>query len=64
LAGAVLVGYDMAVAKVRNWLHTLGFAFAIAISLYIILDLEYPRLGLIRVDAFDQALVVLRESMK
>jgi hypothetical protein len=28
------------------------------------LDLEYPRLGSIRIDAFDQALRDLRESMK
>jgi hypothetical protein len=27
-------------------------------------DIEYPRLGFIRVDAFDQALVELRETMK
>jgi hypothetical protein len=27
-------------------------------------DLEYPRLGLIRVDAVDQVLADLRESMK
>jgi hypothetical protein len=27
-------------------------------------DLEYPRLGLIRVDAVDRALVELRDSMK
>lgn len=35
-----------------------------AVSVYVILDLEFPRLGLIRVDAFDQALVELRASMK
>ena len=33
-------------------------------QLYVILDIEYPRLGLIRVDAFGQVLVELRESMK
>jgi hypothetical protein len=35
-----------------------------AVSVYVILDIEYPRLGLIRVDAFDQALVDLRNNMK
>lgn len=29
-----------------------------------ILDLEYPRLGLIRVDAFDRALIHLRQTME
>ena len=42
----------------------LGFTAVIALSVYIILDLEFPRLGLIRFGAFDQALVSLRESMK
>ena len=31
---------------------------------YLIFDLEYPRFGLIRVDADDQVLYELRESMK
>jgi len=39
------------------------FALAMTVAVYIILDIEYPRLGLIRIDAFDQALVDLRESM-
>jgi hypothetical protein len=34
-----------------------------AVTVYIIVDLEHPRLGLIRVDAFDQVLVDLRNSM-
>jgi hypothetical protein len=41
----------------------LGFALVIAFAVFVILDIEYPRLGLIRVDAFDQALVDLRVSM-
>lgn len=63
LAGGVMVGYEMSGAQSRSWLHILGFALAIAVSFYIILDLEYPRLGLFRIDTFDQALVSLRESM-
>jgi hypothetical protein len=30
---------------------------------YVIFDLEYPRLGLIRIGVFDQVLVDVRESM-
>ena len=36
----------------------------ISIAIYVILDLEYPRFGLIRVDASDQVLVDLRQSLK
>jgi hypothetical protein len=31
---------------------------------YIIIDLEYPRTGLIRVHSADQVLVDLRQTMK
>jgi hypothetical protein len=44
--------------------HMLAFAAIMAVTVYVILDLEYPRLGLIRVDAADQVLVDLRDSMK
>jgi len=64
LVSALLSGYGMAGGKSRSWLHMLSFAFIIAITVYVVLDLEYPRLGLIRVDAFDQTLVDLRNSMK
>jgi len=64
LASALLAGYDMAGAKSRNWIYMIGFAATVAVAVYVILDMEFPRLGLIRVDAFDQALIELRESMK
>ena len=64
LASALLAGYGMAGGKSRNWLHMIGFATVMAVAVYVIIDLEFPRLGLIRVDAFDQALVELRASMK
>ena len=64
LVGALLVGYGMAGAASRNWVHTIGFALVLAVAVYVILDLDFPRLGLIRVDDFDQALAELRRSMK
>jgi hypothetical protein len=63
LASALLAGYGM-VGKSRSWLHILCFAFVISVTVFVILDLEYPRLGLIRIEAFDQALVDLRNNMK
>ena len=41
-----------------------GFAAAMTLAVYVILDIEYPRLGLIGVDAVDQVMVELRGSMK
>jgi hypothetical protein len=64
LAGALLAGYGMAGGRSRSWIHVVGFAATIAIAIYVILNLEYPRAGLIRIDRFDQALVDLRASMR
>jgi hypothetical protein len=63
LAASLLAGYGMTGSKVRRWFHMLGFALVMAFAVYVILDIEYPRLGLIQVAAFDQALVDLRASM-
>lgn len=60
---AMLAGYGMAPGRERSWTHMLGFAFITAIAVYVILDLEFPRLGFIRVDAADRVLVELRQSM-
>ena len=64
LVSSLLAGYGMAGGKSRSLLHMVCFAVVIAVAVYVILDLEYPRAGLIRVGAFDQALMELRQSMK
>jgi hypothetical protein len=64
LASSLLAGHGMAGSGSRRWLHMLVFAATMSMTLYVILDLEFPRLGLIRLDAFDHVLVEVRESMK
>ena len=64
LAGALLAGFGTAGSKRRTWLHTIGFAALMTISIYVILDLEFPRFGMIRVDSLDQLLVDVRNGMK
>lgn len=64
LVSALLAGYGMAGSRSPSWLHMIGFAAVMALAVYIIVDLEYPRLGVIRVDAFDQALIDVRSSMR
>jgi hypothetical protein len=63
LASSLLAGFGMAGGNRRTWIHMLGFALVMAVAVYVIVDMEFPRLGLIRVDAFDQVLVDLRQSM-
>ena len=64
LVCALLAGYEMGASAARSWLHICGFAVILAFTLYVILDFEYPRLGLIRIDDFDRFLVQVRASMK
>jgi len=54
--GALLVGYDTSPNKDRGWFHVMVFAGILSLTVYVIVDLEFPRLGLIRVDAADQVL--------
>ncbi len=61
---ALLAGYGMAGSKERSWLHVLGFSLVLSLTVYVILDLEYPRIGLIRIDAADQILRDVRKSME
>jgi hypothetical protein len=64
LAGALLAGYGMGVSSARNWFHGFAFVLVITLAIYVILDLEFPRVGLIRVQGFDKVMVDLREGMK
>jgi hypothetical protein len=64
LGCSLLAGVGLATSNRRNWLHMTAFAAITAVTVYVILDLEFPRLGLIRVDAADLVLIELRESMK
>jgi hypothetical protein len=64
LASALLAGFGMAGNKKRNWTHMLAFAATLSFATYVILDLEFPRRGLIRIDQYDQVLIAVRDSMK
>jgi hypothetical protein len=63
IVSSVFVGFGSAGSGARSTVHSLAFAVVLAIVLYVIVDLEFPRLGLIRVDSMDRLLVELRESM-
>lgn len=64
LVCALFAGYGMAASESRSWVHVVGFATVLAITVYVIVDLEYPRLGLFRVSEFDQLLAEVRASMR
>ena len=64
LGAALLAGYQSAGEKGYDWPHKIGFAAIVAFTVYVILDIEYPRLGFVRLDAIDQVLVNVRAGMK
>jgi hypothetical protein len=63
LAGSLLVGYGMAGGKMHNWFHSFAFIVTITLAMYLILDFEFPSVGLIRLGPFDQVLLNLQQNM-
>jgi hypothetical protein len=60
---ALMAGYSMKPGS-RDWLYTIGLALAVTLTVYTIMDVEYPRRGLIRLRHTDDTLISLRDSMK
>jgi len=61
---SALAGYTISFSRTRDWMQILTFAFVLGIAIYVILDYEYPRIGLIRIDPVDRLLVQVLEKMK
>jgi hypothetical protein len=61
---ALFAGYGMAAERHRSWAHIIGFAAIVMLTVYVIIDLENPRVGLIRIDAYDQLLSQVRQTMR
>lgn len=64
LISAFLAGYSMAKYKTRSSLHVILYAALMVITIYIAIDMEYPRFGLIRLDSFDQFLISVQTKMR
>ena len=64
LASAFLVGQSMSANQRRPLSYMVMFCVTISAITFIILDLEYPRLGLIKIDIGDKVLVETLESLK
>jgi hypothetical protein len=64
LGGSLLAGFGMAAAKARSWIHMVIFAATLGVTLYVVTDMEFPRLGLIRVENFDRFLAEAHDRMR
>jgi hypothetical protein len=59
----VLAGHAMARRPRRSWLHMLLISAIISLTITVMFDFNYPRYGVIRIDAADRVFLQLRESM-
>lgn len=60
--GAFLVGYNAAEHKQRYPLHSLSYVLLTAFTIYIIMNIEYPRIGFIGMPSIDKVLIDLRDN--
>ncbi len=62
---SLLAGYGLAGARPwSHFLHKAGFALVVTGIIYIVIDYDYPRFGLIRIDFTDRALEETIKGMK
>jgi hypothetical protein len=64
LASALLVGHSLSAAGRASLIHLIVFVCVVTSAVYVILDFEYPRIGLIREDHVDAVLNEMLEKMK
>lgn len=62
LVSSLFAGYGTA-GKSRSAIHRWGLAAVLSLALYVIIDLEFPRVGFIRLDAADSVMRDVRASM-
>jgi hypothetical protein len=63
LTGSFLVGYDQSSSK-RSKIFVIGFAFMTSVTIYLILELDRPRSGLINLNDAQQYMVNLRSMVE
>lgn len=63
LLSGFVAGFGMARGH-RNWLSILAYASIVTLTMYVMIDMEYPRAGLIRIGAADLAMTTLRDSIQ
>lgn len=64
LVGAMLVGVSTAQGEGRNWIYRLVFATVVSAAIHVVIDMEYPRTGIVSTQAADSLLLELRDRMK
>lgn len=64
ILSGLLVGYAMAKRRDRSSVHIAVYGIMLALTIYVVLDIDHPRFGVIRIDVAYQPLNELRQSIK
>jgi hypothetical protein len=64
MMAALLAGYGMAAHSTLPIMHSVIFAAAVSITIYVIVDLEYPRFGFFNPDPTNRVLVETLHGMR
>lgn len=62
---SVIAGYATSISNQRSWLHVLAFTLVAVITVFVVLEIEFPRIGVLTIEnSYDQVLIDLRDSMQ
>ncbi|MFP2924359.1 hypothetical protein ACLESO_03905 [Pyxidicoccus sp. 3LG] len=64
LVGAALVGVTTARGPGRNWPYRLMFVAVVSAAIHVVVDMEYPRTGIVSTEEADSLLMELRDTMR
>lgn len=63
VAASLIAGVGLSMGRVRSWFHGMAFVLVMTLTVYVIIDFEFPRVGVIRIHGFEQVLIDLRQDM-
>lgn len=64
MIGSLIAGYNLGIQNQRDWLLTFVFVVLMTGAIYIILSLEYPRMGKISLGNYEKEFISLKKSFE
>lgn len=64
ILGALLVGYSISEKEAGGHLHVLSYILLTSLTIFIITNLEFPRVGKIHIERYDKVLMQVRAEWK
>jgi hypothetical protein len=63
IVSSAVAGYAMSATGNRDWILVMAYTILVAAAIFVIIDYEYPRIGLIRIDPVDRVLMQTLDKM-